>query len=217
MNPGSIVVHQAPGRPARLILLFHGVGATADGLVPLGRLIGSAVPDSTVVSVAAPNPSFNPGGREWFSVAGVTEANRPGRVEQALPSFLAEVRSWQESTGVDAVGTTLVGFSQGAIMSLEAGLTAASPAAGIVAIAGRFARLPERAPADVAMHFIHGRDDGIIACEHAIDAAQRLRSFGATVTLDVVPNAGHEINRRMAELAVERLQGGVAESARPAA
>ena len=128
MDPHSIVVQKSPGRPEQLILLFHGMGATPDGLVPLGQRLASAFPASTVVSIAAPHPSANPGGREWFSVGGITEANRIGRVEQAMPAFAAEIREWQQLTDVTPTVTALVGFSQGAIMSLEASVLPASPA-----------------------------------------------------------------------------------------
>lgn len=209
MSPHSIVVQESSGRPEQLILLFHGVGASPDGLVPLGQRLAAAFPHSTVVSVAAPHASGNPGGREWFSVAGITEANRIARVAQAMPAFLAEIRDWQRSVDVTPTVTALVGFSQGAIMSLEASATPSPPAGRVVAIAGRYARLPERAPAHATIHLLHGKEDPVFPYRHAIDAAHRLRELGGDVTADVVPFTGHEITAEIAELIVERLLGHV--------
>ncbi len=209
MSPHSIVVQKSSGRPEQLILLFHGMGASPEGLVPLGRQLGSAFPRSTVVSVAAPHPSGNPGGHEWFSVAGITETNRIGRVAGAMPAFLAEIKAWQQAEDVTAAVTALVGFSQGAIMALEASLTAPAPAARVIAIAGRFAQLPEAAPAQATIHLLHGKEDPVIPYRHAIDAAHRLRDLGGDVTADVVPFVGHEINAEIADLVVERLLGHV--------
>jgi phospholipase/carboxylesterase len=209
VNPDSIVIQAAPGRPEQLILMFHGMGARADDLVPLGRRLASAFPRSTVVSIAAQLPSANPGGLEWFSVAGITEANRIERVRQAMPAFLAEIAEWQRRVDVTPAVTALVGFSQGAIMSLEASVTPASPAARVIAIAGRFARLPEHAPSHATVHLLHGKEDRVIPYAHAIEAAHRLRDVGGDVTADVVPFAGHEVSGAIADLALTRLQGHV--------
>lgn len=209
MSPHSIVVQKSSGRPEQLILLFHGMGAAPDGLVPLGQRLAAAFPRSTVVSVAAPHGSGNPDGREWFPVAGITEANRVERVAQAMPAFLAEIRDWQRSVDVTPAVTALVGFSQGAIMSLEASATPSSPAGRVVAIAGRYARLPERAPAHTTIHLLHGKEDPVMPYRLVIDAAHRLRDLGGDVTADVVPFTGHEITAEIAELAVERLLGHV--------
>src|SRR2546427_1437834 len=209
MNPNSIVIQKSSGRPEQLILLFHGMGASPDGLVPFGQRFASAFPGSTVVSIAAPHPSGNPGGREWFSVAGITETNRIGRVEQAMPAFLAEIREWQQFVDVTPTVTALVGFSQGAIMSLEASVTPYSPAGRVIAIAGRFARLPDHAPSHTTIHLLHGKEDPVIPCRHAVEAAHRLRDLGGAVTADVFPLTRHEISSEIAELAVERLLGHV--------
>ena len=36
-----------------------------------------------------------------------------------MPTFIEIVRYWQEKSGVSPLATALIGFSQGAIMSLE--------------------------------------------------------------------------------------------------
>ncbi len=209
MNPDSVVVQRASGRPEQLILLFHGMGATPEGLVPLGARLATTFPRSTVVSVAAPYPSGNAGGREWFSVAGITETNRIERVAEVMPQFRAEVRAWQDEVDVTPTVTALVGFSQGAIMSLEASVVEPSPAARIVAIAGRYAQLPDAAPAHTTIHLVHGKEDPVIPYRYAIEAAHRLRDLGGDVTADVLPFVGHEINAEVADIVIERLLGHV--------
>jgi phospholipase/carboxylesterase len=209
VNPHSIVVQKSAGRPAQLILLFHGMGASPDGLVPLGQRLASAFPGSTVVSIAGPHVSANPGGREWFSVAGITETNRIARVEQAMPAFLAEIRDWQRLVDVTPAVTALVGFSQGAIIALAASVMPSAPAGRVIAIAGRFARLPAHVSAHTTIHLLHGKEDRVIPYRHTIEAAHRLRELGGDVTADVVPFTGHEITGDIAELAVERLLGHV--------
>lgn len=203
----STIVQRPAGPDGELVLLFHGVGATAGDLVSLGAIVAKAMPEAMVVSVNAPQPSSLGRGREWFSVVGVTEQDRPLRVAQAMGAFLDTVAHWQREAGATPAHTTLIGFSQGAIMSLEAARLAPVVAGRIVSIAGRFAAVPQDVPAAVAFHFIHGAQDPVIPAQHAVQAAEQLGRLGVTVTLDVVPGLGHGIDARAASILVERLGG----------
>ncbi len=79
-------------------------------------------------------------GAHWFSVQGITDENRPARVAEAMPAFLHNLRYWQQTSGVAASATAMLGFSQGAIMALEAAQTQARLAARINALSGRYAQ-----------------------------------------------------------------------------
>ena len=203
MTGDSIVVAR-PARPDALVLLFHGVGASAANLVPLAQRIAREQPRAMVVSVSGAHPSSFGAGREWFTVAGVTEQNRPARIAAALPAFEAAVAHWQGEAGVGAERTTLVGFSQGAIMSLEASL-AGHPASRVVAIAGRFASQPMHAPPGVVYRFIHGDADPVIEPRFGVEAAARLSALGADAAARIVPGHGHGIDERAASLVLEAL------------
>lgn len=200
----AILVH-APTAASQLFLLFHGVGATAAGLVPLGQRLAEEFPLAAVVSVPSPYESNLGAGRQWFSVRGVTEENRAERVAAAMPLFERTVQEWQHRFKVDAAATTLVGFSQGAIMSLESARMGKALAGRVVSIAGRFAHMPETAP-HCTVHFIHGQDDAVIPSRFAVDAAERLAALGATVTADVLSFVGHQITPAMVNAMLLRLR-----------
>ncbi|MEJ8859202.1 esterase [Variovorax robiniae] len=199
MTDVSIVVAR-PQNAAHLVLLFHGVGSSAGNLVPLAELIVKARPDAMVVSVDGPHPTGPGAGRQWFSVAGVTEHNRPERVEQALPLFRDTIARWQLASGLGADNTTLIGFSQGGIMALEATQAGDTQALCVIALAGRFAQPVRRAPPDVRYHLIHGADDPVIRAAFSLEVAPVLQQLGAEVTLDVLPGLGHGIDMRVAKL-----------------
>ncbi|MBQ0921511.1 phospholipase, partial [Hydrogenophaga aromaticivorans] len=149
----DLIVHQ-PTVPARqLVLLFHGVGASPEGLLPLGQAL--ARPDRWVVAVRSPFASDMGGGWQWFSVRSIDEANRIERIAAVMPRFVQTVKDWQARTGLDASATALAGFSQGAIMALESTQQAPPIASRVVAMAGRFAQPPRLAPDGTALHFIH--------------------------------------------------------------
>jgi phospholipase/carboxylesterase len=208
MHEGSIVIAR-PERPTQLVLLFHGVGSSASNLAPIGEAIAQARPGAMVVSIDAPFPSGLGSGREWFSVLGITEQNRPERIAQAIPLFLDVVSLWQRTSGVGPARTVLVGFSQGAILSLEATQTemATGPAERVIALAGRFAVPARRAPPNLRYHLIHGAQDAVVPHTFSVAAAEALQALGGDATLDLLPGLGHGIDARALQLVIGYLDG----------
>jgi phospholipase/carboxylesterase len=120
-------------------------------------------------------------------------------VALALPSFLATVEHWQQRLGVPRERTTLVGFSQGAILSLAATQVAQPPAARVVSLSGRFPALPTQPATGVRIHFLHGAADPVVPAVHAQQAAQALQALGGDVTFDLFPGLAHGISRGVAD------------------
>jgi len=203
----SIIVARPEGQAQQLMLLLHGVGSDAQNLVPLGKVLAAEFPQAFIVSIAAPLPSGTGGGRQWFSVEGISEENRPSRIEAAMPAFLAEVAKWQKEAGVATDAVALVGFSQGGIMALEATRDRPAVAGRVVSIAGRFAALPETANAGTTLHMFHGKADPVIPYGFTVEAAKHLVAIGADLTADVIPGVGHQITAEIVELMIERLRG----------
>ena len=203
----SLIVARPEGQALQLMLLFHGVGATAQDLVPLGRVLAEAFPAAFIVSVAAPWPCDFGGGRQWFSVQGIAEENRHERIAAAMPTFVETVARWQKEAGVGIDAVALIGFSQGGIMALESTRDRPAIAGRVVSIAGRFASLPETANADTTLHLFHGKADPVIPYGFTVEAAQHLVRIGADITADVIPHVGHQVDPAIAELLIERLRG----------
>ena len=88
-----------------------GVSVSSQAQQSLGLRLAQEFPDAAVASVGAPDRCELGGGLQWFSVLGVTEANRPARVAATLPRFAATVQAWQRRLGVAPRDTTLIGFS----------------------------------------------------------------------------------------------------------
>lgn len=112
------------------VIFLHGVGGNGASMQPLADTLSLTVPAHCP---DGPEPFDMGPGRQWFSVRGVTEENRPARIAAALPAFIRAVR---------AIGnprhSLLIGFSQGAIMALHA-VAAGLTAAGVIALSGRLA------------------------------------------------------------------------------
>jgi phospholipase/carboxylesterase len=203
--PTHDLILQQPATPSQLVLLFHGVGSSARDLAPLGEALAPQLPGAAIVSVQAPETSGQ--GWQWFSVQGVNGANRPARVASAMAGFTQAVRQWQTACAIGPESTTLIGFSQGAIMALESTQLESPVAQRVIAIAGRFARPPLIAHASVRTHLVHGDSDGIMPVQGAIDALAQLQGLGAMATLDRFAGLGHGIDRRVVDAVICRLGG----------
>ncbi|NCT84601.1 MAG: esterase [Comamonadaceae bacterium] len=197
------LIIQRPAVPRQLVLLFHGVGSSASDIAPLGRALAPHLPDALIVSAQAPEAVGR--GWQWFSVQGVTEANRPARVATAMPGFVQAIEQWQREAGVGPAQTTLIGFSQGAIMALESTQLGDAPAGRVFALSGRFARPPRLAPVGLMTHLVHGDADAVMPIGAAVEALARLQSLGAVATLDRLPGLGHGIDARVVDAVVHRL------------
>jgi phospholipase/carboxylesterase len=203
--PASIVVQKPVTAAQQLILLFHGVGSDAQNLVSVGQAFAAKYPAALVLSLEGLQASDFGHGRQWFSVAGVTEENRPGRVAAVMPAFRALVERLQAASGVAAANTMLIGFSQGSIMALESTQTLPALAAQVVAFSGRFASAPTLAAHGTSVHLIHGDADPVMSVENSRSAAMHLQALGVPVTLDIEPGMGHGINARMVSMALANL------------
>jgi len=176
-----------------LVVALHGVGANARtmaaALAPLERVADVVALDGC--------EAFDRGGpgRQWFSITSVTEANRPMRVAAALPRLLDRLDKLARDRGVERNALTLVGFSQGAIMTL------AMVAQGLhkgraVAIAGRLAG-PVLATTGqgVSLLLVHDLNDQVMPATLADDAAARLGVAGHDVVLRHTEDVGHGIGQ----------------------
>ncbi len=194
--------------PRQLYILLHSVGGNSAELLPLAQQLQDHYPDAAFLLPSAPQP-FDGGGvhrRQWFSVTGITEENRPVRVAEAMPQLFALVKQAQDRLNVLPPDTALVGFSQGAIMALEYSKAHDGSVGRVISFSGRYAALPEKAPELTTLHLLHGENDDVIPAAHTRAAYQRLSELRGDVTLDIASGVGHELHPALIERAIQRLE-----------
>ena len=177
-----------------LVLFLHGVGARGLDLLDLSDDWKAALPG---VAFAAPDAPFpfdgGPFGRQWFSVLGVTPANRGERIAQAASAFDAVVDLEISRAGTVAERTALVGFSQGSIMALDA-IGRGRRFAGVLAYSGRLGRPAASGWSPTPVRLVHGEADGVIPPSESIVAEAVLKAGGVAVDLHLRPGLGHGID-----------------------
>ncbi len=187
-----------PSTPASLVILLHGVGANGANLDPLGEALEAFLPDARFVSPDAPH-AFEGGGagRQWFSVIGVSDGNRARRVVEAREGFDRVVTREIEGAGfagrLDRVA--FFGFSQGAILSLDALVDGRWPVAAVVAASGRLATPVGPKPASATpVLILHGERDDVISASEAERAKRTLEGASFAVEAHVYPGLGHSVS-----------------------
>lgn len=180
-----------------LVVFLHGVGSNGASLAPLGRLWAEALPDTAFASPDGAFP-FDQGGdgRQWFSVSGVTPANRGERIVAARPALEAVLADLIAEHGLsnqlDRVA--LVGFSQGAIMALDIVVSGRLPVGAVVGFAGRLASPQPWSPSATPVLLVHGSDDAMIPAWEGQAAAASLREVGTQVEWFPVEGGRHEVH-----------------------
>ena len=128
------------GKPSRLVILLHGLGADGNDLIGLAPYWAPLLPDAEFLSPNAPFPcEMAPYGYQWLSdprpePRGAARRRIAPRRPSSTPLSMPSLAKRQALGDADLA---LVGFSQGTMMSLFVGPRREKPLAGIVGYSGR--------------------------------------------------------------------------------
>ena len=174
------------------MILVHGRGASAADILMLAGELPQ--PGFAYLAPEAANHAWYPN-----SFLAPLASNEP-----YLTSALAVIASLLEqanSAGIPAERTVIVGFSQGACLSLEFVARHARRYGGVIALSGGLIG-PDGTPRDYAGSlagtpvFLGCSDiDPHIPRERVLLSAEVLRALGGQVTAKLYPRMGHTINR----------------------
>lgn len=207
LNEASLLAATPPAGARQLIILLHGFGAHPVDLLDMARQFHDTWPEAAIALPPGLEPV--PGSetaRQWFSLDGITDANRPERVAATMPAFLTLITRLQEESHIPPADTVIAGFSQGAIMGLEAIKAKDGLAGRMLAFSGRYATLPTEAPRFTSISLYHGDKDTVISVDHARDAFDQLQALGGDVSLDIAHGIGHEAHPALVAQAIDRLR-----------
>lgn len=177
---GPLLQHGNTSKPSGLVFLSHGLGDSAYGWDDVGVELSRRLPHLLFLLPTAPDRRVTINGGmsmpAWYDIQGMIQAGLktgrqdPAGVMQSVSylSSLSHIASKKYNFPIQRV--VYAGFSQGAAVSLAAGLTAAVCPAGIVSMSGYLAGLSELLPKlknKVPVAMFHGTMDPVVPLEAA--------------------------------------------------
>ena len=182
--------------PPPMLVLLHGVGSNERSMA---RLAPAFDPRLLVISARSPI-ELGPDSFAWFHVQFTPQGNviDAAEAEAGWKRVAAFVDEAVAAYGADPERVFLGGFSQGAIMSLAALLTAPEKLAGAIAMSGRLlpevlphAASPERLRGKPVL-IVHGTDDEKLGIHYARSARETLSQLPLALDYHELP-MGHAV------------------------
>jgi phospholipase/carboxylesterase len=185
------------GQVRQLVVLCHGLGADGQDLIDLAHAWSPALPDALFAAPDGPQPcDMAPHGRQWFSLA----VRAPGPIEAGVRAAALELDPFIDAelsrAGLPPDAYALMGFSQGAMTVLFAGLR--RPVAprcilafsGMLVAPGKLSEIANRAPVLLA----HGEADEVVPASRSREAAAALAAAGVPVETSFTRGMGHGLS-----------------------
>jgi len=192
------------GPARRLVVFLHGYGADGNDLIDIGRAWQQLLPDTAFVSPHAPHPCGQaPVGREWFPLT-FRDPNERWKGANAAQPFLDRFLDAELARrDLPSSALALVGFSQGTMMALHAGLRRAEAPAAIVGYSGLLVLPGEAGPEAIAdqirsrppVLLIYGDRDEVIPPQALFQATQDLAALSVPVEWHLSTGIGHGIDQ----------------------
>lgn len=188
------------GKAHSAVVFVHGYGADGADLLGLADALAPHLPDTVFFAPDAPEPCVgNPFGRQWFSIPrfdGSSELDAAVAMNLSADDLNAFIDKCLAEEGLKPEALVLLGFSQGAMMSLHVAPRRDEAIAGVVAISGKLMR-----PATLAMELkvrmpillIHGDQDQMVPFGEMQAAGTALVANKFQTYAHVMKGSGHGI------------------------
>lgn len=198
-------------KPSSVVILLHGYGADGEGLIGLARAFSHALPDTYFVAPNAILPfEHNSSGYQWCSLKDMNELVLVKGLDEAAPYVNEFIEYQLKRFNLLDNKLALVGFSQGAILSLHLALRRAKPLAGIVGLSGMIVAphlLKTEAKSKPPVTLIHGMLDDVMPVAALTKATSALQEQNIAVESLAEPGIGHWIGEegfKFAAMALKR-------------
>jgi phospholipase/carboxylesterase len=212
--PTLEAIHWGPAskaKPRQLVVLCHGLGADAYDLIDLAPSWQHACPDALFASVHAPFQHESGFGRQWWSVADRTPSVMEAGARTAALYLHGFIDAELTRLELPATAYAIMGFSQGAMISLFTGLRRPAAPRAILAFSGALIA-PETLAAELANRtpvlIVHGEADEAVPVSRSHDAEAALIAAEVPVEAHYVPRLGHGIDDSGIALGALALQRG---------
>ncbi len=191
-----------PGTP--IIITLHGLGTNADDLAPLCEELGFSGCRFILPDAPFQLPGYPPGAFAWYDFM----SHHRAEIESSRDYLFKILDRFSNSQNP----LILLGFSQGGVMALEAGLNYKGKITAIVSMSGYMpdpkATLKKPLVSkETPLLLIHGTEDPVVPVDGSREAVKALKEAGYQPVLKEFPMP-HTITEESLE-AVQEFLGGI--------
>lgn len=197
----------AAGPARQLVVLCHGYGSNGNDLIGLAPHWRSYLPHAAFVAPNAPQRHPMGSGYQWFPLSRIDPDEALRGTESAAPLLNGFIDSELARLDLAPEKLALVGFSQGAVMSIYAGLRRKPGPAAIIGFSGFLVgadSVPAGAKTPVLL--VHGDADQVVPPQALLTAANLLAGLGVPVQWHMSKGLAHGIDPSGMELAGQFLR-----------
>ena len=173
--------YQLAEKPSKIIFLLHGYGSNKDDLISIAPELAKYLPDAVFISPNACSkfeiaddyfPSY-----QWFGLEDRSESSMLKGANKASIPLKKFIEERAASLSLSHQDIALVGFSQGAMMSLHIGLRSDLKVRCIVSYSGLLissSTLQNEIKSRPEVMLIHGSEDQVVPVENLSIAKKAL-------------------------------------------
>ena len=191
----------AGGNANKLVVFLHGYGADGKDLIDLANPFGMALPNASFISPDAPHPcAMSPQGRQWFPIEEIPK----GAIKASL-GLLDLIDNEAKKLNLTFKDVILIGFSQGAMMSMQCLLINNEQLGAIIGYSGALKEENIDAANDLILNgkhkysdtpvlLVHGKQDEVVPFQSLEKSKCLLNKIGFNVQTLSRQNLAHGID-----------------------
>tara|TARA_B100002052_G_scaffold295959_1_gene323454 strand:- start:1136 stop:1792 length:657 start_codon:yes stop_codon:yes gene_type:complete len=184
-------------KPKEIVVLCHGYGGDGKDISMLAMNWQRFLPNSIFLCPNAPEKcSVNPQGYQWFDLTSEDEEvilEKSLVAEKKLNLFLDQVL---DNYQLKPKKMALVGFSQGSMMIMQAGLKKKDEINCLISYSGKIINqehLSNNINSKPKILLMHGDKDSIVSPTHLLEAREYLKKHDINVKTKIFNNCEHKI------------------------
>ena len=192
------IVPLSKNKPQQAVILCHGYGGDGKDISMLAINWQRFLPNATFLCPNAPEIcAVNPSGYQWFDLSTEKEEiilEKSLIAEKKLSEFLDQVL---DNFQIKSNNLALVGFSQGCMISIQAGLKRKEQINCLIGYSGKIINqkhLSENINSKPKIFLMHGTNDEIVSPTHLLEAKEYLKNKGIKIKTKLFKNCEHRIS-----------------------
>ena len=202
MNGDPLRLAPSGTAPKRLVVLLHGYDSEGAAMMPFAEHWRMLLPDAAFWAPDGPLEAEGGTGRCWSPLRSPRDSRMAAEIAEAGRAVDNLCSEDLARLGLGLGSLALVGFSQGALVALHAGISGGTFPAAILGFGGGLvgrALLAGSVRARPPVLLVNGTHDSLAPASALGPAIDGLRDLGLLAEGLAVPGLGHEIDLRAAD------------------